>query len=114
MTDTSVTASGNLEMLAAEAIRRGQEAIAYYVREQGWSEAYARDHAKVVFLIDQPSEEELREILAQKYEAAGLEYQAAVVRKQEHGASSHEVVLTIILDAMREAATRRSKAPAEA
>jgi hypothetical protein len=37
-------------VLASDAIKRGQEAIAYYKAQQGWDEDYARIHAEVVFL----------------------------------------------------------------
>lgn len=44
-----LTPSGNVKLLAVEAIKRGQETLDYYIKDQGWTEDYARDHAEVVF-----------------------------------------------------------------
>lgn len=45
----SLTPSGCVTVLAVEAIKRGQQALDYYIKDQGWTEDYARDHAEVVF-----------------------------------------------------------------
>ena len=39
----------DVKVLAAEAIRRAQRELDYYIKEQGWSEEYALNNVLVVF-----------------------------------------------------------------
>lgn len=51
----SQSGHGGVTVLAADAIKCGQDAIAYYTDQQGWDADYARTHAEVVFLSSTPS-----------------------------------------------------------